>query len=304
MQNAGCFSCFEPYYNVKIQTNIDKILYFPDEKVSLEMIVDNRESQRRIQNISCYLRQTIRILKDKNDERKGWFWSKSYDLHRIQINKGNFANMINKIDKTEDNKRVYGKFNLQFNLSKILQNIKNLASLEGKERASYIRKKSIQQTGMSGVGTTGAESTPKKETEGSQINFQEPAATGKKNQPLPFQEDAQAAAEFEKQLYAFLDEITELTPYTISGLSLSSQFSIAVKIEMMPVGLFGGANLGGEEEIPIIIRSQKDGNHIHDLMKLQVTELKSLSKVVEQKYSFIQKPFQLAGCNLGNIGEK
>ena len=48
MQNAGCFSCFEPYYNVKIQTNIDKILYFPDEKVNLEMIIDNRESQRRI----------------------------------------------------------------------------------------------------------------------------------------------------------------------------------------------------------------------------------------------------------------
>ena len=82
-----------------------------------------------------------------------------------------------------------------------------------------------------------------------------------------------------------------MTPYTISGLSLSSQFSIAVRIEMMPVGLFGSTNLGGEEEIPIIIRSQKDGNHIHDLMKLQVTELKSLSKVVEQKYSFIQKPF-------------
>ena len=121
MQNAGCLSCFEPYYNVKIQTNIDKILYFPDEKVNLEMIIDNSESQRRIQNISCYLRQTVRILKDKNDEHKGWFWSKSYDLHRIQINKGNFADMIKKIEaKGEDNKRVYGKFNLQFNLQKIL----------------------------------------------------------------------------------------------------------------------------------------------------------------------------------------
>ena len=76
------------------------------------MIVDNRESQRRIQNINCYLRQTIRILKDKNDESKGWFWSQNYDLHRIQINKGNFADMIKKTSEGDDNKRVYGKFNL------------------------------------------------------------------------------------------------------------------------------------------------------------------------------------------------
>ena len=124
----------------------------------------------------------------------------------------------------------------------------------------------------------------------SPLRVEEPAQ-GKKSQPLPFQEDEQAAREFEKQLHTFLDEINELTPYTISGLSLSSQFSIAVRIEMMPVGLFGGTNLGGEEQIPIIIRSQKDGNHIHDLMKLQVTELKSLSKYVEQKYQFIKKPF-------------
>ena len=98
--------------------------------------------------------------------------------------------------------------------------------------------------------------------EGSTINFTEPktAPLGVKRQttstgPLPFQEDALAAREFEKQLLNFFDEITELTPYTISGMSLSSQFSIAVRIEMMPVGLFGSTNLGGEEEIPIIIRS-------------------------------------------------
>jgi hypothetical protein len=40
--------------------------------------------------------------------------------------------------------------------------------------------------------------------------------------PVPFQEDAVAALEFEKQLNKFFDEITELTPYTVSGLSLSS----------------------------------------------------------------------------------
>ena len=64
-----------------------------------------------------------------------------------------------------------------------------------------------------------------------------------------------AAREFEKNLNKFFDEITELTPYTVSGLSLSSQFSIAVRIEMMPVSFLGSTKLGGEEEIPIIIRS-------------------------------------------------
>ena len=93
-----------------------------------------------------------------------------------------------------------------------------------------------------------------------------------------------------------------MTPYTVSGLSLSSQFSIAMRIEMMPVGIIGSSNYGGEEEIPIIIRSQKDGDHIHDLMALQTSELKTLSKTVENKYSFVKDPFHLAGCNLGNVG--
>ena len=65
------------------------------------------------QNINCYLRQTVKVLKDKNDESKGSFWSQAYNLHRIQINKANFAEMLKKSKSSDgDNKRVYGKFNL------------------------------------------------------------------------------------------------------------------------------------------------------------------------------------------------
>jgi hypothetical protein len=206
----------------------------------------------------------VRILKDKNDESKGAFWSENYDLHRIQINKGNFADMNNKeIGSNEDCKRVYGKFMLQFNLKKILANINKFASIKSKkERNKAIRSKSMASTSMKGVNYN-----PNGFLDGSSFFFPaEPAPVDPTLAPLPFQEDAHAALEFETQLNKFFDEITELTPYTVSGLSLSSQFSIAVRIEMMPIGIFGTTNFGGEEEIPIIIRSQKAGNHIHDLM--------------------------------------
>jgi hypothetical protein len=161
----------------------------------------------------------------------------------------------------EDGKRVYGKFMLQFNLKKILANINKFASIKSKkERNKAIREKSMASTSMKGVNY---------KPNGNLDSFffpAEPAPVDPTLAPLPFQEDAHAALEFETQLNKFFDEITELTPYTVSGLSLSSQFSIAVRIEMMPIGFFGTTNFGGEEEIPIIIRSQKAGNHIHDLM--------------------------------------
>ena len=34
-------------------------------------------------------------MKNKNDFSKGFFTTKKFDLHRIQINKGNFAQMLN-----------------------------------------------------------------------------------------------------------------------------------------------------------------------------------------------------------------
>lgn len=102
--------------------------------------------------------------------------------------------MIKKSEgKGDDNKRVYGKFNLQFDLQKILSNIKKLASLQGKERASEIRSKSFSQTGMLGIehtATTGnIEGTGN--NDGSTINFSDPKTTTlnsslKRTQTLPF----------------------------------------------------------------------------------------------------------------------
>lgn len=66
--------------------------------------------------------------------------------------------------------------------------------------------------------------------------------------------------------------------------------------------LFGGNNAKAEEEIPIIIRSRKDGNHVQDIMSLQAYELHELQRQVEELYNFIDKPFSLSGCNLGLVG--
>lgn len=123
---------------------------------------------------------------------------------------------------------------------------------------------------------------------------------------MPFQEDLKSAQEFERQLTKYLDEIEYLTPFTINGMSLSSEFSIAVRIEMEPVGLnvFSGSTESSEEQIPIIIRSQKDADHIHDLMQLQMQELKMLPDKVKVMYPFLDNTFTLAGCNLGLVGSK
>lgn len=63
---------------------------------------------------------------------------------------------------------------------------------------------------------------------------------------------------------------------TIYGLSVKSEFTIAVKIQMEPH--FLSSHEQAEREIPIIIRSRWDGNHIQDIMQLQNLELRELHK--------------------------
>ena len=52
------------------------------------------------------------------------------------------------------------------------------------------------------------------------------------NKPVIFKEDNASAEDFEKDMSKFVDNVRELTPYTINGLSLVSEFTIAVRIEM------------------------------------------------------------------------
>lgn len=92
-------------------------MYFPDEIVSVNLAIDNRASQRRIQNITCFLRQTVSVMKDKQDESKGSYWQKKFDLHRVVISKASFDEMISKKKSQSINtKRVHGKFLVQMNL--------------------------------------------------------------------------------------------------------------------------------------------------------------------------------------------
>ena len=62
-----------------------------------------------------------------------------------------------------------------------------------------------------------------------------------------FQEDKKSAQDFEAQLDKFLDETQGLTHYTINGISILSEFSIAVRIEMEPSGLFSRSTEQTEE---------------------------------------------------------
>lgn len=66
--------------------------------------------------------------------------------------------------------------------------------------------------------------------------------------------------QFQSQLTKFSEEILSLDPYTIYGLSLRSEFTIAVRIVMEPS--FLSTHEQAEREIPVIIRSKWDGNHI------------------------------------------
>ena len=67
-------------------------------------------------------------------------------------------------------------------------------------------------------------------------------------------------------------------------------------------GIWTGKPEQGEDSIPVLIRSRKDGHHILDMIQLEMTKLKKLSREVEDRFSFINNPFTLAGCNLGEIG--
>ena len=62
--------------------------------------------------------------------------------------------------------------------------------------------------------------------------------------PIIFKEDNTSAEGFEKDMGKFVENVRELTPYTVNGLSLVSEFTIAVRIEMEQQGfsLFRRAN--------------------------------------------------------------
>lgn len=88
--------------------------------------------------------------------------------------------------------------------------------------------------------------------------------------------------QFEAEMGKFVHNVKELTMYSVNGISLVSGFSISVRIEMEPTGipLFKKLkqNETKEEEIPIIIRSVKDADHIVDIMSVQNAEAKLQAK--------------------------
>ncbi len=71
---------------------------------------------------------------------------------------------------------------------------------------------------------------------------------------------------------------------------------------MEPQGLFNRSVEYKEEEIPIIIRAEKDASHIIDIMKIQSQDIKNQANQAADAYNFIEKPFQLAACIIGVPG--
>lgn len=63
------------------------------------------------------------MLRDKDDEKKGAFWAKIFDLHRIVINKAQFADVLRKTADTVNAQRVRGQFLVEFDLGAIFKNI-------------------------------------------------------------------------------------------------------------------------------------------------------------------------------------
>lgn len=135
---------------------MDKFIFFQDEVVKIKMVVDNRQSQRRIRNINCILRQRVRINKNRENQNLGQFWEKYYDLHRIQINKAKFAEALQgnntSSSKKLEGKRVYGQFLMEFDLKKIFDRIKKLRGIgDESERNELIKSGAISRVSMSGV---------------------------------------------------------------------------------------------------------------------------------------------------------
>ena len=64
-----------------------KVLFYPDEVVEVDMVIDNRKSQTYIKSLNCFLRQNIKILKEENNPDKGFYWEKSFGIDRVKISK-------------------------------------------------------------------------------------------------------------------------------------------------------------------------------------------------------------------------
>ena len=76
---------------------------------------------------------------------------------------------------------------------------------------------------------------------------------------------------FEKQLSKFLDETQEYTFLTVNGITIQCCFSLIVNITIQDI-------LGErveQQSFPIIIRSNKNGEFIHDFDTMQVGPIPS-----------------------------
>lgn len=59
--------CFKSSYTMRVQAQLNKQLFYPEELVILDFLVDNSRSERDIKEIKCTLKFTVSIRKaDEN----------------------------------------------------------------------------------------------------------------------------------------------------------------------------------------------------------------------------------------------
>lgn len=76
-------------------------------------------------------------MKERNNESKGNFWIKKYDLHRVVISKAAFADVFES-KKAQNIKRVFGKFRVEMDLPNIFDNLRSMChSLTDEDRLKF-----------------------------------------------------------------------------------------------------------------------------------------------------------------------
>lgn len=118
--------CFRSNYTLTIQAQLNKHLFFPDEKVLLDFQVDNSRSERDIKEINCTLKQTVTIRRaDKVLQ------TVTHELHMIE-----FLGIARK-------QKRHQKDQLVFDLASILAEY-NQISRRGKKMVEEVKRKSIK----------------------------------------------------------------------------------------------------------------------------------------------------------------
>ena len=62
IESSRCL-CFKSSYTMKVMTSLNKSLFYPDEQIIVNFVVDNSRSERDIKEIRCTVKHKVQIMK-------------------------------------------------------------------------------------------------------------------------------------------------------------------------------------------------------------------------------------------------